>query len=131
VMTGPGHLLSPDQFWHASPMVYLDSTPRPHVLTDGRDLGTARRMLIPLDSAGAPLRGDRPTGFLGPSWSAESLTDVLYISFSDGFSGAELILQAPPGADTLRGRIVENSDVGPSTMARGRGMAVRRVCRRK
>ncbi len=130
VMTAPGHLLNREHFYNASPMVYLDSTPRPHVLADGRDLGTARKTLVPLDSVGNPIREDR-ANFLGPSWSADSLSDVVYLSFSNGFGGAELILQAPPDADTLRGRIVENSDFGPSTMARGRGMAVRRACQRK
>lgn len=131
VMTAPGHLLNPDDFFNSSPMVYLDSTPRPHVLADGRDLGTTRRMLIRLDSVGGPIHEDRPNGFLGPSWSADSLSDMAYMSFSEGFGGAELFLHAPPRSDTLRGLLIETSDVGPSTVAHGRGMAVRRPCQHK
>lgn len=131
LMTAPGHLLDRHNFYNASPMVYLDSTPRPHILSTGRDLGTKERVLVQLDSAGDPIGGVQPTGILGPSWSTDSLTNTLYVSFSNGFSGAELILQAPLGrGDTLRGRIIENWDFGPPfSDARGRGMAVRRPCR--
>jgi hypothetical protein len=49
------------------------------------------------------------------NWSADSLTDSVRLSFSDGFSGAHVILAAPPGhLDTLRGRVEERWDFRPT-----------------
>ena len=129
-----GHLLNHYEYYGATPMVSLDSTVQQHLSRyreDGstEDGGTLWR-LIPLDSSGhLAYKGWQP-GEIGPSWAMDSLHDTLYLSFSDGFSGAELILWAPIGVgDTLRGRITDNWDFGPPfVVPHGRGLAMRVQC---
>jgi hypothetical protein len=71
------------------------------------------RMLVPLDSSLDPTNPGRRHP--GPSWWADSLTDSVRLSFSNGFSGAFLVLLAPAEVrvDTLRGRIANAWDFGP------------------
>ena len=131
LMTARGQLLDPHTFYNASPLVYLDSTPRPHIGASGRDYGTVRRLLVLLDSTAHQIRREVPPyAPLGPSWSVDSLGDSLFVSFVDGFSGAELAVGAPHGVgDTLRGWITDNWDFGPPfVVPHGRGMAVRVRC---
>jgi len=131
VMTDRGHPLGPHDYYGASPMVYLDSTPRLHVLTNGKDLGTSRRLMIRLDSTAQPIEQERrPLAFIGPAWWVDSLDDTVHMSFSNGLSGIALIVGERVGTgDTLRGRIEDHWDFGPPFVApHGRGMAVRVPC---
>ncbi|MCC6242557.1 MAG: hypothetical protein IT353_06930 [Gemmatimonadaceae bacterium] len=68
----------------------------------------------------------------GPSWNADSLTDTIRISFSDGFSGALLALSAPVGGgDTLHGAVAEYWDYGDGSPTNRRGVrAEREACPR-
>jgi hypothetical protein len=113
-------------YYNASPLVRLDS---------GSASGTVDsvagmlRDLVALDTLGRPSRTTR--GLLGPTWTADSLSDTIRVSFVNGFSGAEFVLAAPPrGGDTLRGRAVEHWDFGPATTRRGAAHAVRIACPR-
>lgn len=79
--------------------------------------------------------GDQPIASehmaFGPMWYSDSLTDTLRLSFIDGFSGAVLALDAPPGAvDSLSGTVEEHWDFGPSTTNRRRATATRAECPR-
>jgi hypothetical protein len=66
------------------------------------------------------------------SWSADSLTDSVRLSFSDGFSGAVVTVAASTQrTDTLRGRIAQHWDSGPPFTTDERGaILVRFACRR-
>lgn len=110
-------------YYNASPLVRLDSG-APRQANDSSPWHP--RSLTALDSLGAPSRTTR--GMWAPDWSADSLTDTVRISFSNGFSGAVFVLSAPPGSDTLRGRAYESWDVGPSITRRGAAHAVRVRC---
>ncbi len=124
--TPRGKLLD-STFYNSSPRVRLDSLA---VGITARDTmpGVVRRMWR-LDAAGQRLDRDDPQSLFGRVWWADSLTDSVRLSFSDGFSGAEVILAAPnPAADTLNGRIEEHWDMGPTTNQRGRVRAVRVRC---
>ena len=119
--TPAGKLLD-SSFYNASPLVRLDS-----VSTGKGPMGF--RSLVRLDSAGTPIDPD-PRSPFGRDWWADSLSDSVRLSFSDGFSGAVVILAAPPGQrDTLWGRIEEHWDMGPTVNQRGRVQALRLACR--
>jgi len=126
--TRRGHL--PDSsFYNASPLVRLDSDPAFGTERDSEP-GTIR-VMVRLDSTGQPLGPRHPHHALGPSWLVDSTTDTLRLLFSDGFSGAAVIVVAARSSgDTLRGRIEEDWDVGPPFVTnRGNGRAVRIRCR--
>jgi hypothetical protein len=111
-------------YYNASGRVRLDSVEWPHNTASDRVPGAARR-LTPLVPGAA--RGTRRDDQL--CWQADARGDSVRLSFSTGFSGAALILSAPPGTDTLHGRIVEFWDFGPPQVThRGRGFAVRISC---
>jgi hypothetical protein len=111
--------------YNATPSVRLDS------LTVGR-LGIAdtvpgiRRALIPLTAANERVATRRGP----PSWTADSLTDSVRLSFVDGFSGTVFVLAAAAGrADTLTGRLFESWDFGPPFQTtHGPARAVRQPC---
>ncbi len=114
-------------FYNASPLVRLDSAV---VGITARDtFPGVVRVLVRLDTAGRRVdRIDSRTQF-GPTWSADSLSDSLRLSFVDGFSGAVLTLATPRDhPDTLRGHAEEHWDAGPKVTARGRVYAVRLAC---
>ena len=120
--TEAGKLLD-SSFHNASPLVRLDSN------STGK-VPTALRSLARLDTAGTPLDSLDAHSPFGRDWWTDSLSDSVRLSFSDGFSGALVILAAPPGrADTLWGRIEEHWDMGPSVNQRGRVRALRVSCR--
>jgi hypothetical protein len=111
-------------YQHASPLVRLDSTLPSGVVATFAGMF---RVLIAFDSLGRP-RGTTSEMF-PPTWSADSLSDTIRVSFGDGFSGAEFSLAAPPRAlDTLWGRAAEHWDSPPSTTRRGSAYALRVPC---
>jgi hypothetical protein len=120
--TASGKLLD-STFYRSSPFVRLDSNA---MGASARDTfpGIFRR-LIRLDVSRRPSDPiDAPF-----SWWADSLSDSVRLSFSDGLSGAQVILAAPtPVTDTLFGRIEEHWDVGPTVNQRGPVRAVRLRC---
>ena len=120
------HPLSQSEYYNASGLVWLDtSVARQWAPSE------AFRMLVPLDSSLDPT--SRSRRHVGPSWSADSLTDSVRLSFSDGFSGAFLVLLAPAGVrvDTLRGRVANAWDFGPPFVTdRAPARAVRLPCPR-
>ena len=114
-------------YYNAAPSVLLDSTPLSAISDTFYGVG---RTLIRLDTLGR-FRDDvgSPGGQLW-SWSADSLSDSIHLSFIDGFSGAYLILNASPGhLDTLPGRIGIVWDLGPSVTKEGKVRAIRVPCR--
>src|SRR5438445_8732016 len=94
------HPLARSEYYHASGLVRLDTTVAPRWAPP-----EAFHVLVPLDSSLALAHQSRR--HVGPSWWADSLTDSVRLSFSNGFGGAFLVFLAPPGArvDTLQGRI--------------------------
>ena len=123
----PNDRLLDSTFYNASPLVRLDSAP---LGISGRDtMPGVFRVFIRLDKDGSPLEPVDPQNHIGHAWWADSLSDSIRVSFSDGFSGAVVILAAPPAAhDTLRGRIEEHWDVGPTITGRGMVRAIRIRC---
>lgn len=108
-----------DSLYFAPEQVRLDTASR------SRPSDTALRWsLLPLDAQGRPMH-ERGL-FL---WEPHSLSDSIHIVTTNGFSGTELIV-APASArrDTLRGRAVENWDMGPSSDDAGAVTAVRIPC---
>jgi len=118
------HPLSQSEYYRASGLVRLDTTVAPKWAPP-----EAFRMLVPLDSSPA----DLSLRHLGPSWWADSLTDSVRLSFSDGFSGAFLVFLAPPGVrvDTLHGRIANAWDDGAVVTDGAPARAVRVPCPRR
>jgi hypothetical protein len=112
-------------YYNASPIVRLDSTELEGVVDRLKGIW---RTVVPLDTLGQPSRTTR--GMFPPTWSADSLTDTVRISFVNGFSGAEFVLSIPLGVrDTLRGRALEHWDVGPPHLSsRGVAHAIRVAC---
>jgi hypothetical protein len=119
--TPAGKLLD-STFYNSSPLVRLDSTPLGITARDTVP-GVFRR-LVRLDSNGRPIDPDAPRF---RAWWADSLTDSVRLSFSDGFSGAQVILAASGRGDTLVGRIEEHWDFAPPN-SRGRVRAIRVHC---
>jgi hypothetical protein len=110
------------RFYNASPVVRLDTTD-----VDRRWVQGAARPMIRLDSTGRPM--ETPEWHVRPFWEYDPETDSLELSFNNGFSGAALLLHAPPGPrDTLRGTIHENWDVGPISTTPVSAYAVRVSC---
>ena len=125
LFTGTGKRVD-SAFYRASPLVHLDSTMSP-VFRAHREF-SARRLLIRLDAEGHPLDVVDPSPHLGPMWWADSLSDSLRLTFTDGFSGTFLALTVPRARlDTLRGRIEEHWDFRPPTK-RGPAYAIRVPC---
>jgi len=120
------HSLSRSEYYHASGLVRLDTTVAPKWAPPD-----AFRMLVPLDSSLG--LADLSRRHLGPSWWADSLTDSVRLSFSNGFSGAFLVFLAPPGVrvDTLHGRIANAWDDGAVVTDRASARAVRVPCPRR
>ena len=120
-----GRLLD-SSYYNSAPSVELSAATFDSV----QGLGGASRHLLPLDVDEAYRRRVAEADF-GPSWSADSLSDSVRLSFVDGFSGTELVLAAPPEKpDTLRGRVFESWDFGPPfETTHGPAYAVRRPCR--
>lgn len=112
------------RFYNASPLVRLDTQRIGRVTAPG-----VYRRLVRLDGAGNRLDAGEPRESFGPLWARAEKGDSIEISFSDGFSGAALVLGASGVGDTLRGRIEEHWDLGPSTTSQGRAYAVRVPCR--
>jgi len=121
-----GRLLD-SSYYNSSPLVRLDSTSTGFATDTGRSVF---RYLARLDSTGNPVEHAGPRTFFNRIWWADSLSDSVRLSFSDGFSGAVAILAAPPNrTDTLLGRIEEHWDMGPTINQRGAVRAVRFTCR--
>jgi len=112
--------------YNASASVRIDSQFVGYLKTD-KDPNLAR-VLVALTPPNAPTVA-RPRPF-APSWTADSLTDTVRLSFVDGFSGAVFVLAARPGqADTLTGRRFESWDFGPPfETTHGPARAIRRPC---
>ena len=126
LFTGTGKPVDSTSFYNSSPLVRFDSTLQ-LVLPAYREFG-ARRLLFRLDTHGHRLDVIHPRRRLGPMWWADSLSDSVRVSFSNGFSGAFLTLAAVRGrVDTLRGRIEEDWDYRSPT-SRGPAYAVRVQC---
>jgi hypothetical protein len=107
-------------FYNASPRVRLDTARR-----DPRFRDSTHRVMHALDTLGNPSRTTRGSW---PAWSADSLSDTVYLSFSTGFSGASFAFAIPGGSrDTFHGRAVEYWDFTRPTN-RGRAYAVRTAC---
>ena len=115
-------------YYNASPRVRLDSLPVSATVRDNRP-GIVR-VLHRLNAGGRRQAASSPIEFRSPAWSADSLTDSIRLSFSNGLSGASFILAAPStAADTLEGRAEEHWDFGPPfETPRGRARAVRVRC---
>jgi hypothetical protein len=111
----------PSEYYGFWPHMYLDSTT---LRTNRKSETSGFRFAIALDSAGRS-RGKQNVAV----WWADSLTDSIRISFSTGSSGAFVTLSAPPGVDTLRGRIENHWDVGPSITDQRAIRAERVSCR--
>ena len=127
LFTPAGKLLD-SSFYNSSPLVRLDSASTGITARD--TVPGVFRSLLRLDATGRPLDPVDPQSWFGRDWWADSLTDSIRLSFSDGFSGALVILAAPPTvADTMWGRIEEHWDMGPTVNDRGRVLAVRLRCR--
>lgn len=108
-------------FYNSSPAVRLDSAEF-HSL---RQTIPGWRAMAALTTTLGPAKTNAAHP---PSWSADSLTDSLRLSFVNGFSGAVLVLNAPRGrTDTLVGRVFESWDYQPPT-SRGGARAVRIPC---
>lgn len=60
-------------------------------------------------------------------WAADTASDSIRIMFHTAHSGSELVVGAPAGADTLRGRAVEHWDVGPPYSGDGGPVAIIRI----
>jgi len=119
-----GKLLD-SSFYNSSPLIELDSSVVGITARDSRP-GIIRSM-IRRDANGRVLTRSREWG---RSWWADSLSDSIRISFSNGFSGAFVILNVPRGMpDTVWGRIEEHWDLGPTVNDRGGIRAVRIRCR--
>lgn len=99
-----------DSLYFAPSHVRLDST----ALTKGEreDRTDDAWALTKLDANLRPLHGERNRP---PSlhWTAESNPERVRMIFHTGFSGTELIFDAPRARDTLRGRALQHWDFGP------------------
>jgi hypothetical protein len=95
------------KYYNAAPFIRLDST----LHAWQPPIGTIRKA-VPLDSSFDDIEVSKR---LAPFWRADSMSDSVRISFSNGFSGAFLVLAAPqqPRADTLSGLIANSWDFGP------------------
>ncbi len=115
-------------FYNGSPLVRLDTAVMGVTATD--TFPGIVRVMTKLDAAGQPVGRVDSLRRAGPTWRADSLSDSIRLSFSNGFSGATLVV-APlkQFSDTLLGRIEEHWDFGPPfATSRGRGRAVRVPC---
>ena len=113
-------------FYNASPLVRFDSLPLPAYPEMNPPVGY--RPAAKLDTNGRPLRLTAHDHGFGPQRWADSLSDSVRLSFSNGFSGAFLTLvRSRPRSDTLRGWIEEQWDFGPPT-THGPAFAVRVAC---
>ncbi len=126
--TRRGTPLDSTVFYHASPVVRLDSS---SVRSSQNDVPTAdgRRHLHRLSATLQPLSRDE-RHIPWESWWSDRDTDTLRIGLSTGFSGTMLAL-APvtTTADTLRGRVEVRWDSGPPFVTdRTRALAVRIPC---
>ena len=112
-------------YYNASPVVRLDSADPEGIVASSKGFW---RSVVALDTLGRPSGTTR--AMLPPTWRADSLTDTVRISFVDGFSGAEFVFSVPLGArDTLRGRALHHTDVGPPhTYSLGVAHAIRISC---
>ncbi len=120
------HPLSSSKYFNASGLVRLDTAVAPKWAPP-----KAFRMLVSLDSSLE--LADLSRRHLGPLWWADSLTDSVRLSFSNGFSGAFLVFLARRGVpfDTLHGQIANAWDFGPPFVTdRAPARAVRLPCPR-
>jgi hypothetical protein len=87
------------------------------------------RILRPLDSAGRPTQVPYP-GPVAARWWVDSLTDSVWVSFVNGFSGATFVFAVPSArSDTLHGRVYNQWDFGPPFETDHRpARAIRRRC---
>jgi hypothetical protein len=109
---GDGQAIDGHEFYNATHLVRLDTTSVGKRAED--TIPGTFRLLVPLDSAGKPVESVDPKNYIGPFWWADSLTDSVRLTFSDGFSGASLVLEARKDRiDTLIGIIENHWDVGP------------------
>jgi hypothetical protein len=111
-------------FHNASPVVRLDTAASFHVLEDEWFRGF--RALKRLDTAGRELA----LQYGSQAWWADSLSDSLHLSFSDGYSGTHVVLRMGQRPDSvMEGRIEEQWDVQPPGVTpRGRAQARRVTC---
>lgn len=116
-----------DRITGAPQLARLDSTPDPYRGTDPTSTSQRRLEVI----VGAQPRQDPVSIAFRPRWSADSLSDSVRLSFSNGFSGSVFILSVPkrPRSDTLSGRAYTHIDAGPPfESAVGAVRAVRSAC---
>ena len=131
-----GHPLD-STFYNSTDLVRLDTLPAPATPDESKTRTTGDHpapgyrgqgygLMVPLGDRARQIRSGTDGTF---SWRLDSVTDTLELSFIDGFSGAKLRLDAtPPLGDTLRGRIAEHWDLGPSENDRGAASAIRVRC---
>ena len=123
-----------DSAWYNA-VAFVRLTDRPMRGPDG----TVRPLawhLRPLSKAGIGHWNADPDGELEnetmsfvPEWTLSPTGDSAAFHFGDGFSGAAIrFAAADADPDTLRGRVSESWDFGPSSYDRGRAYAVRRTC---
>ena len=109
-------------YYNASPNVRLDSA----VVASFDSLPGAYREMLAFDELWQPSRSTR--GIQNATWSTDSLSDSLRLSFVNGFSGAQFVFLLAARSDTVHGRASESWDIGPSVTDRGQAFAVRIAC---
>jgi len=115
-----------DSLYFAPSHVRLDSTALPDV--QGWDLTGPTWTLARMDASLRPLRGERD-GLGSLFWTADSSSVRVRMIFHTGFSGSELVFDARPAGDTLRGRALQHWDFGPPFQTKaGPVTAVRVPC---
>ena len=124
-----GNPLHPDSLPHVVAFIRLDSM---SLGVSGRDsVPGVFRLMVRLDRHARAIDPDDLPRYHMPSWWADSLSDSIRLSFSDGFTGTTVVLMAPtPPQDTLWGRVEMWGDVGPTTIDRGGAHGVRVRCGR-
>jgi hypothetical protein len=116
-----------DSLYFAPSHVRLDSAALPSV--EREDLTGDRWARTKLDASLQPVHGERDRRPPSLYWTAEPNPERVRMMFHTGFSGTELIFDAPRTRDTLRGRALQHWDFGPPfTTKAGRVTAVRVPC---
>lgn len=100
---------------------------------DTASVRSPRRPAVRFDTTWSPLPLELEPGIRGwVKWQADSLTDSIRISFSNGFSGSSFVfamVQHAPFPDTIHGYAREFYDYGPPwSKAMGSTTAVRVPC---
>ena len=105
---------------------YYGASPRVQLLSDSVFIW---RVAARLDKTGRRIDPINSRSPFGPHWMVDSLSDSIWISFHNGFSGAAFILAPLHGSvHKLVGRAQESWDFTPTITPRGTASAVRVRC---